>query len=55
VVDVRDDAEIAYELWVHSCPLPPGFFLRVFLSARRRALLPDEGRSSCSKACRVNI
>jgi hypothetical protein len=33
VVNVRDDTEIAYELWVHSCPLPPGFFLRVFLSA----------------------
>jgi hypothetical protein len=24
VIDVRDDTKIAYELWVHSCPLPPG-------------------------------
>src|SRR5208283_449215 len=55
VVNVRDDTKIAYELWVHSCPLPTGLYLRVYLRARRRALLPDEGRSPCSKPCRVNI
>ncbi len=30
VVNVRDDAEISYELWVHSLPLPPGLCLMVF-------------------------
>ncbi len=24
MVDMRDDAEIPYELWVHSLPVPPG-------------------------------
>ena len=37
VINVRDDTKIAYELWVHSYPLPPGIFLKVILSVRRRA------------------
>jgi hypothetical protein len=40
VIDVRDDAEIADELRVHSCPRPPGNFLMVFLREKRRALVP---------------
>src|SRR5208283_1955110 len=43
VINVRDDTKISYELWVHSCPQPPGFFLRVDRDSRRAAA-PGETR-----------
>jgi hypothetical protein len=40
VVNVRDDAEIAYESWIHSGSLPAGavFLLRTQHAARDRAV-----------------
>jgi hypothetical protein len=44
VVDVRDDAEIPYELWIHLFRLPAG-----------AASTKDDTPHAAQKPCRVNI
>jgi hypothetical protein len=57
VVDVRNDAEIPYELWIHFCLLPAGTNCLgcACLGFSRRPQLAAAHFASSAKPCRVNI